>query len=431
MDETVLMSRFYTYRWWLFAIVSLMFFLNTAATYASLGVALPYMIQDLGWSRAEAGTGFSLLALATGLAAPAPALFLRKFGIKVTYAAGGLLLVVGGVLLATTTSLTQYYVAAAFMGVGVSLCGGVPGVHLVNTWLPDKQSFAIGAFYMIGGLGGVAGPLIVTSTTSLTGSWHAHWWTMAGSLLLISIIATFFLKELPATIAEKLQQAQSKKKRNESQKVHRSEQDWRFAQTIRTPQFYIITFSLTLILLSAVTMNTWAFTHMMTLGITSATAATVLSLQAVVNSISRVIGGSLANFIDPKWLLASALLADVIGMSALSYSDSPFALALFILGDGYGFGMCFFASTMLLVNYYGSKASPEILSSMNFITTLAMVGPVLAGMASDNWGGFTWVFRICALALLVFMFVVIAMKPPKHKQIEANMGDEKLGNVPI
>ena len=415
MANKTLVSGFYYHRWWLFAIVSLMFFLNTAATYTSLGVALPYMIQDLGWSKGEAGTGFSLLALATGLAAPAPAIVLKRYGIKATYGVGGLLLTAGGVLLATTTSLFQYYCGAALLGVGVSLCGGIPGVYLINNWLPDKQSSAIGAFYMIGGLGGVAGPIIVTSAISIFGSWHAHWWTVAVCLLLLSVLAMIFLKDLPVCLPAEVQRAQ-REKRAKSHRVHRSELDWHFTEAICTPQFYIVTFSLTLILLSAVTMNTWAYTHMTTLGITSAVAATVLSLQAVVNALSRLIGGTLANFIDPKWLLASALVADCIGMTALSFGNSPFALAVFILGDGYGFGMCFFASTMLLVNYYGSKVSPEIISLMNFITTLAMLGPALAGMISDSIGGFTLVFRGYAIALLLFVFVVIAMRPPKHHQ---------------
>lgn len=418
MAEQQLQNKLLIYRWWLFAIVSLMFFLLTAATYTSLGVALPYMIADLDWSRAQAGTGFSLLALATGITAPAPALLLRRWGIKVTYAVGGSLLTLGGVLLATTSSLFQYYCGAAMMGIGVSLCSGVPGVYLINNWLPDKQSFAIGAFYMIGGLGGVAGPLIVTGTVAATGSWQAHWWTMAASLLFLSILALIFLKDFPGTLPEAIRQKLEKNQDNS--RVHRSELDWRFAEAVRTPQFYIITLSLTLILLCAVIMNTWAFAHMTTLGVTAGVAATVLSLQAVVNSLSRVIGGTLANHIDPKWLLASALAADVIGMTALSFGEGTLALALFVLGDGYGFGMCFFASTMLLVNYYGSKASPEIISSMNFITTLAMVGPVVAGMVSDSMGGFTWVFRGCALLLLIFFFVVVSMRPPKHAQQDSN-----------
>ena len=177
----------------------------------------------------------------------------------------------------------------------------------------------------------------------------------------------------------------------------------------------MIVFSLTLILLCSVTMNSWAFTHMTTLGVTTATAAAALSMQAVVNAVSRALGGSLANIIDPKWLLVSALAADVIGMTALSFVDTPFARIIFIVADGYGFGMCFFATTMLLVNYFGTKASPEIIGTMNFFTVMAMVGPVVGGIIGDSLGGFTWVFRGLAGLLLIFLFIIVAMRPPRHQ----------------
>ncbi len=288
------MSKFYYYRWWLFSLVSLMFFLITAATFSSFGVALPYMIQDLNWSQGEAGLGVSLLALATGLFAHAPALLLRRLGIKATYGIGGLLLAVGGALVATITSLLQYYFAAAIMGLGVCLCATVPGIYLINNWFPDRQSFAIGAFFMIGALGGFAGPFIVTGTVSISGSWHAHWWTMAGALLILSVLATIFLKDRPANLPEELQQRISNLKRSE--RVHRSDRDWSLGEAMRSHQFYIVTLSLMLILLCQITMNSWAFTHITgtALGVSATIAATVLSLQALVNALSRVLGGSLA-----------------------------------------------------------------------------------------------------------------------------------------
>lgn len=410
-----LTTTFYRRRWFMFTIVSLVFFLVTAATFTSLGVALPFMIKELGWSRFEAGTGFAIMALMVGLAAPLPALLLRSYGLKVTYCLGGFLVTTGAVLLATTASLTQFYIGAAFLGSGYSSCAIVPGLRLLNNWMPDKQSFVVGAFMMIGGLGGVAAPFIVTGTVHLTGTWHTHWWTVAAAMGLLTILALIFLKDSPVDMPESVRAAKNAPQ-NKHKHIHKSAYHWTLKEAIRTPQYYIIVFSLTLILLCSVTMNTWAFTHMTSMGVATTTAAAALSMQAIVNATSRLLGGSLANFIDPKWLLVSALAADVLGMMALSAADHPVARILFIIGDGYGFGMCFFATTMILMNYYGAKASAEIISTMNFITTLAMIGPVLGGVLGDHFGSFIWVFRGCGLLLLVFLFIVIAMRPPRHPQ---------------
>lgn len=414
MTNTANYTAFYRRRWLLFTLVSMIFFLITAATFTSLGVVMPYMVKDLNWTRPEAGLGFSLLALMVGLAAPIPAYLLRFIGLKATYFFGGVLVITGAVLLATTTSLTQFYIGAAFLGFGYSHCASVPAMYFLNSWMPDKQPFAIGAFMMIGGLGGVAGPFAVTSAIHFTGTWHAHWWTMALAMLILTLLGLLFFKDPPEDMPDSVKAALSGGK-NKQKRVHKSSLDWTLKEVLRKPQYYIIVFSLTLILLCSVTMNSWAFTHMTTLGVTTTTAAAALSMQAVVNAVSRAIGGSLANFIDPKWLLVSALGADVIGMTALSYANNPFARIVFIIADGYGFGMCFFATTMLLVNYFGTKASPEVIGTMNFFTVMAMVGPVAGGIIGESLGGFTWVFRGLACLLLVFLFVVIAMRPPRHQ----------------
>lgn len=406
-------TAFIRQRWAIFGVISLYFFLITAATFSSLGVVLPFMIEDLGWSRLEAGTGFSLLALMVGIAAPVPAYLIRRIGPKATYLVGGALAVAGTILLATTQSLIQYYVGASVLGFGYGMCASVPAIYLITTWFPDRQAFVIGTYMTVGAAGGIVAPFMVTTAIGSLGGWPAHWWVLAAMMAFLCVLVLIIIRpvptELPASIYER---TEALRNAVDNGRVHRSRKEWTVRAVMRTPQYYIIVFSLTLILLCSVTMNTWAFTHMMALGVSTTMAATVLSTQAVVNAISRIVGGSLANHIDPKWLLVSALLAYVMGMVSLSYADKPIALWLFALGDGYGFGMCYFATTMLLVNYYGSRVNPEILGGMNFITTLAMIGPALAGVISDSMGGFVWVFRGCAVLLLIFSVVVIAMRPP-------------------
>jgi len=397
----------------MFVLISLIFFLITAASFTSLGVILPYMIKEMGWTRMQAGIGFSLLALMVGLSAPIPAYLLRRVGLKATYALGGVMVIGGTSLMATTTGLTQFYIGAAFIGFGYSHCASVPAVYFLNNWIPDKHSFAMGIFMMIGGMGGVAAPFVVTGVVRYTGTWQAYWWIIAVSMFTLTILGLIFFKDVVPQVAEKLKKVKKNSQQKKS-RVHKSLVDWTLKEALRTPQYYIIVLALTAILLSSVTMNSWAFTHMTSLGVAATVAAIVLSMQAVVNALSRALGGSLANYIDPRWLLASALAADAIGMIGLSFADNYYARIVFILADGYGFGMCFFATVALLVNYYGMKASPEIVGSMNFFTVTAMVGPTVAGIIGDGLGGFAWVYRGLSGILLVLFFVVVAMRPPRH-----------------
>ena len=396
--------------WINFALVSLLFFQVTAATFASLGVALPFMIEEMSWSWSGAGLGFSMLSFMVGIASRIPSWTLTRMGARATFGIGGVIMVIGLVLMATTTGLNQYVVGAGLAGLGYTSCALIPGVAVINQWLPHRRSFAIGAYMMIGGLGGVAGPFFVTSVVAATGSWRWHWWLMAGLIGLLTVLAVALLKSRPASADEDAKSELAAETRSDN--VYMTRFEWQFKDVIRTPQYYIIVAAMTMTLFGGVTTNSWAVSHMGNLGVLLAIAAGALSAQALVNASSRAFGGILATSVDPKWLLASALVGEVIGMLALSHADNMTMIVLFAIGEGYGFGMCMFATTILLVNYYGPKEAPKTMGTMYLITTVAMFGPVLGGYVADHYGGFAGVFQAYAVVLAVILVAVVMMRPP-------------------
>ena len=397
-------------RWWLFGIASLFFFFITAATLSSLGVALPYMIEEYAWSWSEAGTGFSLLALMVGLAGTLPAWTIRRFGIKATYMLGAAVMACGFILIAAGTGLYLYWAGAGLLGTGFALCATVPGIHLINDWLPERRSFAIGLYMTLGGLGAVAGPPLVTFIVGHTESWRLHWWSMTVTVLALMLLAALFIRKR-GNGAGNTTPAQEE---HTSEQVFKTSSDWRYREALRTPQYYVIVAALTVTLLCTLTMNSWAFTHLGMLGISTALATLALSADGAVNALSRALGGMLATRIDPKWLLVAALTSEMIGMLALSVADNPVALTVFVIGEGFGFGMCFLATALLLLNYFGERDNPELLGTMNFLSTAAMVGPVLAGYLAGKFGGFSIAFQLNAALLLLLIIIVAGMRPPRQ-----------------
>ena len=367
------------------------------------------MIEELSWSWSNAGIGFSLLSFMVGITSWVPAVTMRRFGTRATYGIGGTLMAIGFALIATTPGLIQYLIGAAIVGTGYTLCAAVPGVAVINLWLPQRRSFAIGAYMTIGGLGGVAGPLIVTSLVAATGTWRMHWWVMCVSIIALTLLAVLTLRS-SVTLQATDTTAPNQERRGSN--VFVTTVRWQLADVLRTPQYYIIVAALTITTFGGVTTNTWAVTHMANLGITVAVAAAALSTHALINALSRLFGGALATRIDPKWLLASALVAETIGMLALAEADNPLNIGIFVAGEGYGFGMCFFATTVLLVNYYGPEEAPKTMGTMYLVTTVAMIGPALGGYVADTFGGFDGVFRGYAVIMAACLVAVLLMRPP-------------------
>jgi len=394
-------------RWLLFAVISAIYFTISAATFSSLGIVLPYMIKELSWSWSQAGTGFSLLALLVGLASALPAWTIRRFGIAATYGIGGGIMVVGFGLLALTSGIYGYLVAAAMLGLGFALCAVVPAVYLLNGWMPDNRSAVIGAYFTVGGLGAVAGPLAANGFMAATHSWRSYWWAMAAVMLALTLLALIFVKSPPVAVIAVGGDARPD--------AHGNRRDWRFREAIRTPQYWVISLSMTATLLCVLNTSSFAPAHMMALGISTGVAATVLSTNGAVGALSRYLGGALATRIDPKWLLVAGLLGEGIGMAALSVADNHLALGIFAVSEGFGFGMVLLATTVLLVNYFGPSENPEIYGTFNLITTLAMVGPYIGGMIKDIFGGFGGLFQGCALVMLLIVAMAAMMRPPTPK----------------
>ena len=394
-------------RWLLFAVISAIYFTISAATFSSLGIVLPYMIQELSWSWSQAGTGFSLLALLVGLASALPAWTIRRFGIAATYGIGGAIMVAGFALLAVSTGIYSYFIGAASLGLGFALCAVVPAVYLLNGWMADNRSTAIGAYFTIGGLGAVAGPLAANGFMAATHSWRFYWWLMAAAMLLLTVLALVFVKTPPADAAAD--------PADPTARAPRAHCDWRFRDAIRTPQYWIISLSMTATLQCVLTTSSFAPAHMASLGISASVAAAVLSTNGAVGALSRYLGGALATRIDPKWLLVAGLVGEGLGMLALSFANNHVALGVFAVTEGFGFGMTLLATTLLLVNYFGPSENPAIYGTFNLITTIAMVGPYLGGLIKDVFGSFGGLFQGNAVLMLLIVVLAAAMRPPGTK----------------
>src|SRR3954462_4177734 len=171
-------------------LMSALFFIITATTYASLGLALPAMVAELHWSWTEAGTGFGLLGLFNGFPTAVPASLIRRFGAPACLLAGSVVMGLAFLCLARTDGLILYFAGASLAGLGFTLLDSVPGTYLLSRLFP-RPSFAFGLFFTIGGLGGVAGPLLYSQVMEITGNWRNYWLVVGALIILVGIVAAF------------------------------------------------------------------------------------------------------------------------------------------------------------------------------------------------------------------------------------------------
>jgi OFA family oxalate/formate antiporter-like MFS transporter len=331
----------------------------------------------------------------------------RRLGAQGTILGGTLLLVLGFGSLALTQSAWLYLTGTLILGVAFSFSSTVPGTHIL-TGLFKRQSTVLGAYFTIGALGGVAGPLLYVGIAPALG-WRAYWWFFVIACAVIGIFAAASVpKHLNFTsVPDALPPEQ----------VGPAEligglKDWTVRPALFTTQFYVIVGAYTMYLLINTTAHGFAVQHLTERGISPNAAAEMLSFEALIGAGIAVVGGMVGEKVSPKTLLIVALIALIVGMTGLAEAHGYPLMFVYALGVGIGFGLSFVASTMLLLNYFGRTAYLELYSVMCLLSTAAAFGPAVGGWAHDTLGSFAGVFLLCAVAALIMLIATIFMHPP-------------------
>lgn len=385
--------------WTSLVLVSALFFLITAASFASLGLVLPAMVAEMNWNWAEAGSGFSLLGVFCGITSYVPAALIRRFGVRLTLAAGGLAMAAAFAAMGAAHGLALYFVGCSLMGLGFTLLATVPGTWLLARCFA-RPSFAFGLYFTIGGLGGVAGPLMYLGFADATQSWRAYWLALGIAILALALLAALLVDsdtDMGAAEPDPTITAQA----------------WSVKAALKTPQFWILAAAYSAFLFAGITANSVSVAHLTQYGVPAAIAAGMMSIEALLNSAARLLGGLLQTYIDARLLLVLSLGLLIVGLLALGAArDTPMML-VYAAGIGIGYGLTFFASTILLLDYFGRGPYLELFSIVNLISTVGSVAPALAGYTRDAQGSFTPFFAAVALGIGLVLAAVLVMRPPK------------------
>ncbi len=377
--------------------LSLLFFVITAGSFTSLGVVLPEMVVALHWDWSQAGLGYTVLGVACGLASLAPALVIRRLGVRPSLLLGGVLTAAGLMGFASAGTTARYLLGAASLGVGFALLATIPATYVLSR-LFKHLSAAFGVYFTAGGLGAAAGPWLYTLAKTAHLDWRGYWTAMA----LVTLAAACLAAALCGGVSDEAQPTPDAQETSEG---------WSVAAALRTPNFWIITAAYTAYLLCETSVNSLSVAHLTGRGIAPAVAGGMLSLQALVNAAARAGGGALGERVRPRALVIAALALTCGGIVALALARGYPLMLTYVLGVGIGYGVSYLATTVLLLDTFGRKNNLELFSIMCLVSTLAAAGPWIGGALKDRYGGFEGAFWLFAAIAAIALVAVLLMRP--------------------
>jgi cyanate permease len=394
-----------------FAALSLVYFVISAGAFSSMGVVLPQMVRELHWDWKGAGLGYTLLGVACGLASPVPAALIRRIGVRGDMAVGMLVMAAGFAAMAMTHSLALYFVGTTLIGLAFALVSTVPGSHVL-TEIFENRSTALGAYFAIGGAGGVAGPLLYVAINGMTHGWRPYWWTFVAMALASGVFA---IAATPPRHDDSAHPAAAPEQASPSELIE-GLKDWTVRRALATPQFYVIFGVYTTYLLINTTAHGFAVEHLIERGVDAKAGAAMLSLEALIGVVVAVFGGALGEKVPAKALMIVCMAAVAAGMWALAEARGWGMMLIYAVGVGVGFGLSFTAPTMQLLNYFGKRANLELFSIMCLLSTVAAAGPAFGGWARDALGSFEGMFLLCVAVTLAMLVATLFLRPPALKR---------------
>ena len=424
------------YGWKLLVGISLIFFLAVGLTFSGVGVLLPSMVAEFGWSRTQMGFGYALIALVFGFSGPVVAYVIDRIGVRKTMFYGGFINALGAITTYYTNSLWQFYLGAGlFMGLGMAMQTVIPGNQLIANWFYRKRSLALGIFLGLGGLGSMCA-IPVSIYIDATGNWRHIWAVMGMCSLLASAIAYFLVKEKPSEVGQFSDGHTSEPEEvtttteNKTQ-VFRSFESWRAIDAVKTSSFWFIVLGGSAAVMGTTMVTSQMVLHLTSVGITPVLAGTALGLQGTVGAGGRLMGGILGDKIDPRRLLTVGLAGQFVGIYFLKNAVDPLYVYLFVVIFGLGYGISAVSSTTLVVNFFGAMHNARLMAIRGIVVTIVGgIGPVGAGYLADVYGNYSLAFSIYMGVALFAALAVVMMPNPRPYRKNSHTSIKQEANHP-
>ena len=349
----------------------------TASTFSSLGVVLPAMVRDLGLERVRGGLDIPSWRAACGSSSLVPAWLIRRFGVRVTLAAGTLVMVAGFASPAPWRPIWPSPGGRRPVRRGFQMMALIPGTHVLAAVF-TRRGLPFGLYFAVGSLGGVAGPWMVWLANSvLHNQWRLFWMVQVAAAL-IAGAACVAVVGGPAWLAR--MRCALIDSWPPTMRVRRK------TRASRTPGLD----------------DPPGGAHAAILGAAGrlfrppAGGRTVASLSVAASDPARRHGDRRRRHAQPgspdadrrarrrrrpgraprpRFLLVFALACLAVGSAALSVAHDYPIMLIYAVGSGLGFGLTALSVTMLLLNYFGREHNLEIFSLTCLIGAVSALGP--------------------------------------------------------
>ena len=374
------------------------------------------------WGRAAIQVAFTIFVLCETWLVPIEGWFVDKFGPRIVVAVGGILCAVSWSLNSIADSLWLLYVSAALGGIGAgSVYGTCVGSAL--KWFPDRRGFATGI--TAAGFGAGSALTIVPIAAMIKSQGYEHTFLFFGLAQgAIVFIGAFFLHapkegQLPKVTAKK---------------VNQTRRDYRPTEIAKTPVFWVMYLMFVLVagggLMATAQLGSIAKDFQVAdvpvsiLGLTLPALTFALSIDRVLNGVTRPFFGWVSDHIGRENTMFIAFALEAVGVLALSkFGHHPFAFVILTGLVFFAWGEIYSLFPATCGDTFGSKYATSNAGLLYTAKGTASLVVPIASVVVASFGGWDVVFLVTAavnaIAALMAVFVLKPMRGRFVSEAEA------------
>lgn len=416
------------YGWWVIIACSVVSFSASSSRYA-FSMFFPYLLDDLGWSRATIGFALTLHMVTNAVVIIFVGRYTDRYGARWIMAGGGIFLLLGLGLLSTVNSILEFYLYYGILtALGVAGTYLVPGLSTARKWFTRRSGLAASIVTVGSGVGlAVISPL----SASLIGAygWRSSYLIIAVAAGLVAVIASsLFVRKDPESVGLLPDGASSPELSGggSAGTVSFTEDIWTLAEAIKTRSFWVFIFTSALGGLNGVIahMGAWGADIALQEGFTLDRAGGIIGSSIMVMAFcaiaSRMTAGFLSDYLGRKPLIYTFCIIQGITFFYALNVDSLASFRVFAILNGLSYGITMPIWAPFLGDIFGRLSVATLFGVISFVEGMVGgFGATIYGWIYDSTGSYNAAF-IMSITTLFLTAALVTLIRPEEKPVPDN-----------
>lgn len=378
--------------------------------FVAFGVFFKPLLADFGWSRATLSGAQSLALLIAGFLGILVGRLNDRFGPRIVMTVAGFFFGLGLLLMSGLNNVWQLYLFyGVVVGIGLSSIDIIP-LSTIARWFVRRRGMMTGVAKVGTGTGQFVIPLVASILIAAYG-WRNSYVIIGAVAMVLLISIGQLLRRDPA--GKGLLPDGDRESQTESSKP--AETGFYLHEALRTRQFWTICLAYLATMFCLLIIMVHIVPHATDIGISSTTAAGILSAIGGISMAGRFVTGIAIDRIGNRRSMIICFVLLILALLWLQLAKELWMLSLFAVVYGFAHGGLFTVISPIVAEYFGLRMHGALFGIVFFSSMVGgAAGPVIAGHIFDTTQSYSLAFWICTAVAAIALGLILFLRQIKN-----------------